>query len=76
MKRSPLLLRKTKLVSVNLNTRNHRTFLPVLSFKRKKPKQEKVSVEMIKCLNCGVNIPKSEAVGSEEGWFCSEEHRS
>ena len=30
MKRSPLLLRKTKLVSVNLNCRNHRTFLPVL----------------------------------------------
>ena len=45
-------------------------------FKRKEPKQEKVSVEMIKCLACGVNIPKSEAVGSEEGWFCSEEHRS
>ena len=45
-------------------------------FKRKPAKQEKVKLEMVKCVTCGVNIPKSEAIGSEEHWFCSEEHRT
>ena len=43
---------------------------------RKPAKKEKVSLEMVRCDTCGVNIPKSEAIGSEELWFCSEEHRT
>ena len=31
---------------------------------------------MVRCDTCGVNIPKAEAIGSEELWFCSEEHRT
>ncbi len=31
---------------------------------------------MVRCVTCGVNIPKSEAIGSEDHWFCSEEHRT
>tara|TARA_Y100000590_G_scaffold46040_1_gene48894 strand:- start:171 stop:365 length:195 start_codon:yes stop_codon:yes gene_type:complete len=45
-------------------------------FKRKPDIKEKVSLEMVRCVTCGVNIPKSEAIGSEEHWFCSEEHRT
>ena len=45
-------------------------------FKKKPAKKEKVSLEMVRCDTCGVNIPKSEAIGSEELWFCSEEHRT
>jgi len=45
-------------------------------FKKKPDKKEKVSLEMVRCDACGINIPKSEAIGSEELWFCSEEHRT
>jgi len=45
-------------------------------FKRKPSKKEKVTLEMVRCDTCGVNIPKAEAIGSEELWFCSEEHRA
>jgi len=31
---------------------------------------------MVRWDACGVNIPKSEAIGSEELWFYSEEHRT
>jgi len=45
-------------------------------YKRKESANEKASVEMIKCHTCGVNFPKSEAIGSGDHWFCSEEHKS
>jgi len=30
---------------------------------------------MVRCEVCGLNVPQSEAVGDNGGWFCSEEHR-
>ena len=33
------------------------------------------STEMVKCKNCDLNLPKSEAIQSGENWFCSEAHK-
>ncbi len=33
------------------------------------------STEMVKCKNCVLNLPKSEAIQSGENWFCSEAHK-
>jgi len=31
--------------------------------------------DMVRCVYCGVHLPKSESLTSEEKIFCSEEHR-
>ena len=33
------------------------------------------SAEMVKCKNCDLNLPKSDAIKSGKDWFCSEEHK-
>jgi uncharacterized protein len=38
-------------------------------------KSSEKSSEMVKCKNCDLNIPKSEAIQSGENWFCSEAHK-
>jgi uncharacterized protein len=30
---------------------------------------------MVPCAHCGVNVPRSEALGAAGRFFCSEEHR-
>lgn len=31
---------------------------------------------MVRCLHCGVHLPRSEAVGAGDALFCSESHRA
>ena len=50
------------------------TFLYFL-YKRKAISQKGSSEEMVKCVTCGVNIPKSKAFKSGDNWFCSEDHK-
>lgn len=33
------------------------------------------SESMVACAHCGINVPRSEALESSRGFFCSEEHR-
>ncbi|HET9113024.1 MAG TPA: PP0621 family protein [Burkholderiales bacterium] len=30
---------------------------------------------MVRCMHCGIHLPRGEAVGSESAWYCSESHR-
>jgi uncharacterized protein len=30
---------------------------------------------MVRCIHCGVHLPRSESITSEGKFFCSEEHR-
>jgi uncharacterized protein len=30
---------------------------------------------MVACAHCGINVPRSEALGADGRFFCSEEHR-
>lgn len=32
-------------------------------------------VLIVKCRQCGLHLPQSDAVGSNDAWFCGEEHR-
>ena len=38
---------------------------------RARPAEE----DMVRCLRCGVHLPRSESVASQGNYFCSEEHR-
>ena len=31
--------------------------------------------DMVRCVNCGVHLPRSESITSEGKYFCSDEHR-
>lgn len=31
--------------------------------------------DMVRCGHCGVYLPRSEAVGSQAAWFCSNAHQ-
>lgn len=31
--------------------------------------------DMVRCAQCGVHLPKSEAILSQDEFFCSDEHR-
>jgi uncharacterized protein len=33
------------------------------------------SEPMISCAHCGLNVPRSEAIGDGGRWYCSESHR-
>jgi uncharacterized protein len=35
----------------------------------------KASVAMVRCAYCGLHLPRSEALGSDERFFCSKDHR-
>jgi uncharacterized protein len=34
-----------------------------------------IEEDMVRCVHCGVHLPRSEAILSREEFFCSEEHR-
>ena len=35
----------------------------------------KVGVDMVKCAHSGLHLPRAEALGNGEQFFCSEKHR-
>lgn len=39
------------------------------------PAQENTVEDMVKCAQCGVNLPRSEAIYSAGHFFCTPEHR-
>ncbi|WP_157662743.1 PP0621 family protein [Sulfuriferula sp. AH1] len=39
------------------------------------PPQSRSAEDMVRCKHCGVHLPRSEAVGTEAAWFCSEAHQ-
>ena len=49
----------------------------VSGFARKRGKSAAAppSESMVACAHCGINVPRSEALESSRGFFCSEEHR-
>ncbi|MFL2701738.1 MAG: PP0621 family protein [Gammaproteobacteria bacterium] len=53
------------------------TLVYLIARSARKPKANisEKSSEMVKCKNCDLNIPKSEAIQSGENWFCSEAHK-
>lgn len=40
-----------------------------------KPPQASEIEDMVRCAQCGVNLPKSESILSQGKFFCSDEHR-
>lgn len=40
-----------------------------------KPDRNKPAEDMVRCVQCGVNLPRSEAVLSRDEYFCGNEHR-
>lgn len=38
-------------------------------------RREASAESMIRCEHCGLNVPKSEAIGDAGRWYCSENHR-
>ena len=53
------------------------TLVYLIARSARKPKANisEKSTEMVKCKNCDLNLPKSEAIQSGENWFCSEVHK-
>ena len=50
-------------------------YLIARSARKPKVNLSEKSTEMVKCKNCDLNLPKSEAIQSGENWFCSEAHK-
>jgi uncharacterized protein len=52
-------------------------YLLLKSYRRKAPKQDvpTSAEEMVRCVQCGVHLPKSESILAGGKFFCSEEHR-
>ena len=38
-------------------------------------RDEKAAEDMVKCVHCGVNLPRSEAIYSGGDFFCTPEHK-
>lgn len=39
------------------------------------PQHAAAGEEMVRCRHCGLNLPRSEALGEAGDWYCSDEHR-
>ncbi|OGS90342.1 MAG: hypothetical protein A2Z95_03005 [Gallionellales bacterium GWA2_60_18] len=53
-------------------------YLLVRSFRSKVAAQDKpktVTEDMVRCVQCGVHLPRSEAIQSQEKFFCCVAHR-
>ncbi len=50
-------------------------YLIARSARKPKVNLSEKSTEIVKCKNCDLNLPKSEAIQSGENWFCSEAHK-
>tara|TARA_Y100001970_G_scaffold254750_1_gene330819 strand:+ start:8153 stop:8353 length:201 start_codon:yes stop_codon:yes gene_type:complete len=49
-------------------------FLSRFFSSRKLENRSNETEEMVKCSECGINLPKKEAVIVEGLWFCNKEH--
>lgn len=51
-------------------------YLLLKSYRKNPPAQDQPVVEdMVRCVHCGVHLPKSESILSGGNFFCSIEHR-
>ncbi len=51
-------------------------YLLIRSYRKQAPKQEKTTAEdMVRCVYCGVHLPKGESLHADGQFFCGEEHR-
>lgn len=51
-------------------------YLLLKSYRRNPPAQDQsVAEDMVRCVHCGVHLPKSESILSGGSFFCSIEHR-
>src|SRR5437899_8153590 len=51
-------------------------FVLTSSARKRRPRSAPPPVEpMVPCAHCGINVPRSEALGAAGRFFCSEEHR-
>ena len=56
-------------------------YLLLKSYRRQAPKQDEPSSpsesseEMVRCVKCGVHLPKSESILAGGNFFCSDAHR-
>lgn len=55
-----------------------RSYRRGLKKRQEETQKESPSIEsedMVRCTHCGVHLPKSESILSEDKFFCSDEHR-
>ena len=55
-----------------------RSYTRALKKRQEEAHRERSSLEgedMVRCLHCGVHLPRSESIASEGKFFCSDEHR-
>jgi uncharacterized protein len=52
-------------------------FLLLRSYRRQAPKQDASAPaeEMVRCVQCGVHLPKSESILAGGNFYCSDAHR-
>jgi uncharacterized protein len=55
-----------------------RSYRRAIKKQREEAHKEPSSIEgedMVRCVHCGVHLPRSESIASEGKFFCSDEHR-
>ncbi|OIR18264.1 hypothetical protein GALL_15920 [mine drainage metagenome] len=52
-------------------------YLLLRSYRRQSPRQDAPASaeEMVRCVKCGVHLPKSESILAGGNFYCSDEHR-
>ncbi len=51
-------------------------YLLIKSYRKNVPQQDKtVAEDMVRCVHCGVHLPKSESILAGGHFFCCAEHR-
>lgn len=51
-------------------------YLLIRSFRKNAPQQdEAVAEDMVRCVHCGVHLPKGESIQAGGHFFCGAEHR-
>lgn len=41
---------------------------------RQAPREPEAAAPMVRCAQCGVHVPQSEALNQDQRWFCSRAH--
>ena len=50
-------------------------YLLLKSYRRNAPRPDSPAEDMVRCVHCGVHLPKSESILTDGQFFCSKEHR-
>jgi len=51
-------------------------YLLLKSYRRNVPRQDtKAAEDMVRCVHCGVHLPKGESIKADGNFFCGPEHR-